>query len=88
MIFRTTFSIIAPKSFGDWTNDGQCSGTGDDPSCGAGSQFQTRTCTDGTVDKCIDGANAQTEADTKRTVTCAVAGTELPICQGNKNNKR
>ena len=58
---------------GEWTNEGSCNGDGDDPTCGAGTQLQSRTCTDGTIDKC-------TVVDTHRSVTCAVAGTALPVC--------
>ena len=70
--------IIAPKSFGDWTNEGNCVPSGDLPDCGPGTQLQKRTCTDGTIDKC-------TEADKQRTVTCAVAGSELPVCGSNQH---
>lgn len=66
-------SISASKILGEWTNEGSCNGDGDDPTCGAGTQLQSRTCTDGTIDKC-------TVVDTHRSVTCAVAGTALPVC--------
>ena len=69
---------VGAKSLGQWTNDGKCAATGADPKCGPGNQIQTRTCTDGTIDKCTD-------ADRKRTVSCNVAGTQLPICTGNLN---
>ena len=72
------FIVLAPKSLGDWTNDGKCVATGANPKCGPGTQIQTRTCTDGTFDKCTD-------PDRERTVSCKVAGTELPICKGNQN---
>ena len=65
--------ILAPKIFGDWANDGACNGEGENPTCGPGTQVQTRSCTDGTVDKC-------TEEDKQSTVTCTVAGTQLPTC--------
>ena len=68
--------IIAPKSFGEWKNEGTCIATGDFPDCGPGTQVQKRTCSDGTVDKC-------TEADKQRTVVCTMAGTQLPVCNGN-----
>jgi hypothetical protein len=64
---------VAAKILGDWANEGSCNGEGTDPTCGAGSQQQKRTCTDGTLDKCTD-------EETRRTVTCAVAGTALPVC--------
>ena len=67
------YFLIAPKTFGEWANEGSCHGEGDDPTCGAGSQQQKRTCTDGTIDKC-------TTTETQRTVTCEVAGTALPVC--------
>jgi len=66
-------TCVAPKTFGEWANEGSCHGEGDDPTCGAGSQQQKRTCTDGTIDKC-------TTTETQRTVTCEVAGTALPVC--------
>jgi hypothetical protein len=66
-------SCVASKILGEWTNEGSCNGDGDDPTCGAGTQLQSRTCTDGTIDKC-------TVEDTHRSVTCAVAGTALPVC--------
>ena len=64
------------KLFGVWTNDGTCVAVGDDASCGPGNQRQTRTCTDGTIDKCT--ATGLTE----RTVSCSDAGTSLPDCTG------
>merc|ERR550539_1874262 len=66
-------TCVASKILGEWTNEGSCNGDGDDPTCGAGTQLQSRTCTDGTIDKC-------TVVDTHRSVTCAVAGTALPVC--------
>ena len=65
--------LIAPKTFGEWENEGSCQAEGDDPTCGAGLQIQKRTCTDGTIDKC-------TSTDEQRAVTCAAAGTALPVC--------
>ena len=62
------------KVLGDWKNEGPCDGKGDDPTCGKGSQVQTRDCTDGTVDKCMDD-------EKQRTITCEDAGTELPDCR-------
>ena len=82
MIFRTKFAITdlqiyRIKTFGDWTHAaGTCRATGAFE-CGPGFQFETRDCIDGTIYKCR-------ESDRKRTVTCAVAGTELPVCEGNK----
>ena len=55
---------------------GECVATGANPACGPGTIAQTRTCTDGTFDKCTD-------ADIERTVTCSVAGVSLPPCGGN-----
>ena len=75
IMFCTQNAIIVPKLFGDWTNEGKCAGTGDDPNCGPGTQHQKRTCTDGTVDKC-------TATEKQRTVTCTIAGTQLPACRG------
>ena len=67
------FCLLASKVLGEWANEGSCHADGDDPTCGAGSQQQKRTCTDGTIDKC-------TAEDTERTVTCQIAGTALPVC--------
>merc|ERR1719245_849703 len=61
------------KHFGDWTNDRDCIATGEDKTCGPGTQSQTRTCTDGTNDPCSD-------ADITQTVSCSEAGTALPAC--------
>merc|ERR1719510_1058495 len=64
--------MAVEKQFGDWTNDGTCEGTGEDKTCGAGLQKQTRTCTDGTTDPCTDAEKA-------RTIACA-----LPACPEDK----
>jgi len=64
---------VVEKVLGDWTNDGDCVGTGDDPTCGPGTQSQVRTCTDGSVDVCTD-------ADTAQSISCTDAGTALPEC--------
>merc|ERR1712018_337375 len=66
------------KQLGEWTNDGQCKATGDDPTCGPGTQNQTRTCVDGATDLCTDG-------DKTQTVSCADAGTSLPECAAAKH---
>ena len=62
-----------PKVLGEWMNDGACMGTGADPTCGEGTQDQTRTCEDGTLDKCTAG-------DKMQKISCDVAGTALPDC--------
>ena len=62
-----------PKLLGDWQNEEPCISVGDNPSCGNGSQVQTRSCQDGTIDKCTD-------EDGLRTITCAEADTALPNC--------
>lgn len=64
------------KQLGSWINDGDCEAIGDDKACGPGNQNQTRTCTNGTTDKCND-------TDTAQTVTCSDAGTTLTECAGN-----
>ena len=56
------------KRLGNWTNTGVCEATGNDASCGPGNQNQTRTCSDGTTDKC-------TPTDRERTISC-----NLPNC--------
>ena len=62
-----------PRTVGQWMNTATCEATGEEKSCGPGLQTQTRTCADGTVDKCAS-------VETRRTVSCKDAGTELPIC--------
>ena len=64
---------IVEKVLGVWANDGTCVATGDDPTCGPGTQRQTRECTDGTTDKCVD-------ADVEQNIPCSEAGTALPEC--------
>ena len=66
-------ACVVEKQLGEWTNDGNCVATGDDPTCGPGTQTQTRSCTDGSTDLCTD-------ADRTQTVSCADAGTALPAC--------
>ena len=57
-----------PKQLGVWKNDRGCIATGTDKSCGPGNQGQTRTCVDGTTDKC-------TASDVRQTLSC-----NLPDC--------
>ena len=64
--------VSVPKLFGTWTNHGDCIGN-NEPMCGPGIQPQTRSCTDGTADKC-------TEEDKWRDVDCNIAGTQLLDC--------
>merc|ERR1712038_268222 len=66
-------ACVTEKQLGEWTNDGDCTATGDDKTCGPGTQSQTRTCTDGTNEVC-------TAEDTAQTISCADAGTSLPDC--------
>ena len=64
------------KELGNWVNEGQCAGL-KNKECGPGTQLQTRTCTDGTHDKC-------TPTDRARTRNCS-----LPHCRkilGNWEN--
>ena len=60
--------ISVPKILGDWENIGPCSAFGGVATCGDGIQVQSRTCTDGTVDKCLD-------EDMHRITICRYAGT-------------
>lgn len=71
-MFIFTGSIVVEKQLGSWANDGVCEGNGADISCGPGNQKQTRTCIDGTTDKC-------TSADIERTIWC-----RLPACSGKE----
>ena len=40
------------KQLGNWENIGACMTNGEPKTCGSGNQQQTRSCVDGTVDKC------------------------------------
>ena len=60
---------------GNWTSDGICEPITVGKTCGPGNQRQTRTCSDGTVNKCVP-------SDRERTVNCTEAGTPLPQCPG------
>ena len=57
-----------PKKLGNWTTSGNCVGTGSYSVCGEGLVSQTRTCVDGTSDKC-------STSDKERKVNCT-----LPSC--------
>ena len=64
------------KLLGPWANEGECTGL-NNKDCGPGNRLQTRTCSDGTTDKC-------TPVDSARTQNCS-----LPDCQkifGNWEN--
>ena len=67
-------NIVGKAQLGPWENVGNCIGIGDDPTCGPGKQNQTRTCKDGTEDKCSDLV-------LKRTAPCHWADTILPNCK-------
>ena len=67
-------NIAGKAQLGPWENVGNCIGIGDDPTCGPGEQNQTRTCIDGTEDKCSDLV-------LKRTAPCHWADTILPNCK-------
>ena len=71
-------SLIVPKSFGKWENNGECQVTGDNPACRPGIQLQERTCINETDGNCIR------PADTQRSVSCAAAGTQLTACSTGK----
>ena len=64
------------KVLGPWGTEGGCTGL-NNKDCGPGNKLETRTCSDGTTDKC-------TPADSARTQNCS-----LPDCQkifGNWEN--
>ena len=63
------------KKLGHWINDGVCQASNGIANCGPGLQKQTRSCVDGTVDKC--SAN-----DTEQTISCEDAGSSLSPCPG------
>ena len=68
---------VTEKQVGDWTV-GKCEGTGENKFCGPGSQKQTRTCEDGTDDKCI-------KSDREQIVSCPLKDCEKQL--GDWNNK-
>ena len=63
------------KKLGHWINDGVCQASNGIANCGPGLQKQTRSCVDGTADKC--SAN-----DTEQTISCEDAGSSLSPCPG------
>ena len=65
-----------PRMIGAWTNIGACNATDEDScgKCGDGNQKQTRSCQDGTTDKCNN-------LEIDRTITCSAAGTAYPVCE-------
>ena len=69
-------NIVGKAQLGPWENVGNCIGIGDDPTCGPGKLNQSRTCIDGTEEKCLDLV-------LKRTAPCHWADTILPNCKGN-----
>ena len=75
-IFWPPLFLAPEKQFGEWKNVGNCVGNGKDPTCGPGIQNQTRTCKDGTTQKCKN-------SDMERQVKCLYAQTELPMCKGS-----
>ena len=70
------FLKVVEKQLGKWSNEGECVATGEDKTCGPGTQTQTRECTDGTIDLC-------TAEDTSRVVSCTIAKTALPACKAS-----
>ena len=54
MVILIISNIVGKAQLGPWENVGNCIGIGDDPTCGPGKQNQTRTCIDGTEEKCLD----------------------------------
>ena len=64
---------VKNKTVGKWENNGPCIGIGEDRTCGKGIQIQSRTCEDGTFDKCQ-------RLDNVRNITCKDAGTALKPC--------
>ena len=51
------------KQLGSWSIVGSCIATRPDKSCGPGNQRQTRSCVDGTIDRC-------SSSDRYRSITC------------------
>ena len=76
------YFIEIKKKLGSWTNDGGCfADHGDAPACGPGTQNQTRTCEDGTIDKCteqvINAKGQMINGDKMQTISCDAG---LPDC--------
>jgi hypothetical protein len=73
------YRCVEPMTFTIWANDGECVATAKDPisllPCGPGTQQQTRTCKDGTIEKCADAI----EEPLTKSVTCELTKcTEAP----------
>ena len=65
------------KTFGNWSNSGDCIADEPNKSCGPGTQLQTRECINGMVDLCTD-------EDERQTISCNETNTKLPDCKGIK----
>ena len=63
------------KILGNWTNQGDCQSVKTNYSCGPGNQLQSRTCSNGTIDKCR-------AEDLTRSIPCKQAHSN-PDCTGN-----
>ena len=55
--------LYIEKEFSVWTNNGSCEALDQKRGCGSGQQHQVRSCSNGTLEKCI-------ESDTKRVISC------------------
>lgn len=60
------------KELGTWRNVGDCLAIAEGKTCGPGLQKQTRTCTDGTNDKC-------TPSDQERRISCNLRDCEKQL---------
>ena len=60
-------------------NEGACVGDSLHPNCGPGNQMQVRICADGSNANRFP-AERCTGEDKIRTISCSVAGTDLPKC--------
>ena len=47
------------RTYGPWTDLGDCEGIGEDPSCGKGRKIQVRTCSPGTQQPCPKNKDEQ-----------------------------
>ena len=88
-----------PKKLGIWVNAGSCIAVGSDKSCGPGSQRQTRTCHDGTNDKCRPQDREQSTSCNLRDCpkrlggwsnvgSCVATGTDKSCGPGNQQQTR
>ena len=72
------------KEVGEWKNHGRCEAIGEEKTCGPGLQQQTRSCIDGTVEKC-QASDRQTQISCSLPDCIKVFGQWKTVgnCKGN-----